>query len=70
MNNDRSNLTREAITSLDEPIRQMVEHCRAMPRGKARSDTELELGKLLKKQDAMIFEMNDLTSGEAAQREG
>jgi hypothetical protein len=40
---------------LNEPIRELIARCRVMPRGSKRSKLELELGKLLKKQDALLL---------------
>jgi hypothetical protein len=46
----------------DERIRQLIAACRAMPRSPERSRLELQLGILLKRQDAAILK----ASGENA----
>lgn len=38
-------------------LRRLIVRCRGMPRGAARSAAELELGELLKKQDALILKV-------------
>lgn len=49
--------TQERIAAMNGPIRELVAKCRAMPRGKARNAAEERLGKMLKKQDALILKI-------------
>lgn len=50
-------LTKLAIAALDDPIRDLIARCKAMLRGKERNVAELELGKMLRKQDALILKV-------------